>query len=68
MSAGSNAAMLTGHPMNPQSLDWQGGALIRCICLGLVYCKVNRPKDPTMGRGSSSRHASTSGKTSVAPP
>jgi hypothetical protein len=31
MSAGGKAAMLKGHPMNRTGLNWNGGALIRCI-------------------------------------
>jgi len=29
MSAGGKATPLGARPMNPRSLDWQGGALIR---------------------------------------
>jgi len=33
MSVEGKATTLTALLMNPTGFDWQGGALIRCICL-----------------------------------
>jgi hypothetical protein len=37
MSAGGKAAQLGMRPMSLRSLDWQGGALIRCIVVFALF-------------------------------